>query len=188
MTKFQLGFTFKKNHFMKNLLHFTTIIFMFGFFNPIIAQNPVKWEFKTKKIDDSTAYFILEATIPNDWKVYGSLPYLEADNDNISTILIGKAADSIECNDTLGPTCLEIEYEENKEMLIGQTTSTQRANSGFCSVFQVQTVFYKDKIELRQKFKYIPNQRLKGYVYFMTSNNEKCMPPKYIDFSVEFPE
>jgi hypothetical protein len=174
---------------MKNLLHLTMVLFMFGFLNPIIAQNPVNWEFKTEKIDDSTAYLVIEATITEGWKIYGYVPHLEPAEDDMPTITVGEKNYADKCDPNLGTVCLEFNFDEmSAAMLLGNILASKESISKYDSIFQGQLSFFKGTVQFRQKFRYTPNQSLKGYVYFMCFyKEEKCMPPRQVDFSVGFP-
>ena len=180
---------------MKYILLFVCIVLGFSF-NGINAQSkPVKWNFSIEKIDDSTAYFVIKADIAEDWRVFGKYPYLkstkvEQRESDIPTIHIGtfQYSDASECTTNIGPTCLAINYTSGGKLILETIQSLQLAELAFDKVFNGQIVCYEDKIELRQKIKYIPNQRLKGDVYFMTCNDEKCHPPTYVDFDIVIPE
>ena len=174
---------------MKNLYLLTTIVFSLGFTQITYAQNPVTWEFKTEKINDSIAYLIIEATIKDGWVIYGDFPYMRPkDNGNIPTITVNGGNYESRCNPNLGPACLVMGYEEGTEMLLGNLIASKKAILEYDSVFEGTITKFKENVSFKQKIKYIPNQSLKGYVYFMTYNHEKCMPPTYVDFDVELPE
>lgn len=154
---------------MKYIMLFVCVALGFSFTQDKTTLEPVKWKFSTEKIDGST-YLVMKADIQEGWKMYGSLPTLSSNHE--------------ECNSDLGPACLEVEIEEGKALLDGKVIATKRAKKSYDKVFQGEVTYYENKIELRQKIKNIPNKKIKGYVYFMSCNDEKCMPPKYVDFDV----
>ncbi|MFK7948472.1 MAG: protein-disulfide reductase DsbD domain-containing protein [Saprospiraceae bacterium] len=154
---------------MKHLLLSVCVILGFSFTQKTTTLEPVKWKFSTEKINGST-YLVMKANIQEGWKMYGSFPTLSTNYE--------------ECNGDLGPACLEVEVEEGKSLLIGDVKSTKSPKKSYDKVFQGEITYYTNKIELRQKIKNVPNQKIAGYVYFMSCNDEKCMPPKYAEFDL----
>lgn len=154
---------------MKHLLLFVCVVLGFSFTQEPTVLEPVKWKFSTEKINGST-YLVMKATIDEGWKMYGSFPTTSANHE--------------ECNGDLGPACLEVEIEEGKSLLIGGVKGTKAAKKSYDKVFKGDITYYTNKVEFRQKIKNVPNKKLVGYVYFMSCNDEKCMPPKYVDFDI----
>ena len=154
---------------MKYIMLFFCVALGFSFTQNTTTLEPVKWKFSTQKIDGST-YLIMKANIQEGWKMYGSFPTLNTNHE--------------ECNGDLGPSCLEVEIEEGKSLLIGGVKGTKSAKKSYDKVFEGDITYYANKVELRQKIKNVPNGKIAGYVYFMSCNDEKCMPPKYVEFDV----
>lgn len=154
---------------MKHILLFVCVALGFSFTQNPTTLEPVKWKFSTEKINGST-YLVMKANIEEGWKMYGSFPTVDATYEK--------------CNSELGPSCLEIEVEEGASLLIGNVKGTKSAKKSYDKVFEGEITYYTNKIELRQKIKNAPNQKIAGYVYFMSCNDEKCMPPKYAEFEV----
>jgi len=174
---------------MKNGLYLTIFVFMIGFTNSILAQNSVNWEFKTEKIDDSTAYLVMEATIAEGWKLYGYVPHLETVDDGIPTITVGKKNYDGKCDPNIGPICLEFNFDaQNAAMLLGIMLASKESISRYDPIFQGQLSVFEGNVQFRQKFRYVSNQSLNGYVYFMSCTDEKCVPPRQVDFEVGFPK
>lgn len=165
------------------------IVFYFSSFNIINAQErPVEWTFSTEKIDDKTAYFIIEAEIAEAWRVFGQFPYRAESVDSIPTIYIGRFPANSKCDNDAGPTCLEVVYTKNNELTFGQIISNEIAYEKISPVFQATVIYYENRIRLKQRFKKEANQKLEGYLTYMACNHEKCHPPIDIDFSIAFPE
>lgn len=172
--------------------YFPLLIIAFSFlnFNTLKAQeHPVKWAFSTEKIDNETAYFIIEAEIAEGWRVFGEFPYLEERADAIPTIHVGKSIISAysKCDNNIGPICLDIIYK-NPNLTFGQIVSSEKVINNFSPLFDSEVFYYENKIRLKQRFKKVENQKLAGYVTYFVCNNEKCYPPIDIDFSITFPE
>lgn len=175
---------------MKNFILFICVFLGLSFSESNAQSKPVKWNFSIEKIDDSTAYFVIKADIRDDWKVYGKYPYLkstkvEQKQDDIPTIHVGtfQYVDASECTD-IGPTCLKVSYSSGGNLVLERIYSTQLSKTAFDEIFGGQRFKYSGELVLKQKIKLIPNQRLKGDVYFMACNHEKCIPPTYVDFDI----
>lgn len=175
---------------MKYFTLFVCVLLTLGFTPSENYKLPVEWNFSIEKIDESTAYFVLKADIAEGWRVFGKYPYLESKKirqkeDDIPTLHVGthEYTDTSECTN-LGPVCLGVNYIAGGNLILETIHSTKLSISTYSKIFEGNITYYENKIELRQKIKYIKNQKIKGAVYFMTCNDEKCMPPTYIDFDV----
>ncbi len=127
------------------------------------AQDPVKWTFSAKKISDKNYEIHVTATIARPWNIYsqttpegGPLPTAIAFNKNPLVSFDGK----IKENGTL-----KKKFEE---------------------VFDVDVLYYKDSVDFIQvvKVKNAAKTALTGTVEFMACNDEQCLPPKSIPFTI----
>lgn len=175
---------------MKYFTLFVCVLLAFGFTPSESFEHPVQWNFSIEKIDESTAYFVIKADIEAGWRVFGEYPYLKSTKvkqkgGDIPTIHVGtyEYTDSSECTN-LGPVCLEVNYSLGGKLVLETIHSTILPTLGFDEIFAGELFYYENEIELRQKIKYIPNQRLKGYVSSMACNDEKCYPPTSVDFDI----
>jgi thiol:disulfide interchange protein DsbD len=126
-------------------------------------QNPVKWEYKAKKIADKTYEVIFTAKIDKGWHLY--------------------AQETGE-----GPVPTSFSFARNP-IVTTQGKTKEKGNllkefdNNFGSVLQ----FYADKVEFVQVVKLKANAKtsVNGEIEFMVCNDEKCLPPRKIPFSVK---
>lgn len=128
------------------------------------AQNPVSWSFSSKKIDAKTFEIYLTATIQPGWHLYSqsqgddaiAMPTDIRFNTNPLVVLDGavKEMGTME------------RYEDKK---LGLT-----ANQYSEKVVFVQTV----------KLKGPAKTNISGTVEYQTCDDEKCLPPKKLNFSL----
>jgi len=126
-------------------------------------QKPVKWTFETKEINKYEVQVLAHATIDDGWKMYG-----------ISVPKDGPFATNIvfEPNDTFRPLKKVVEV----------TPSTVKHDN----VFDMDVPFFKKKATISQNVRILKRPAvIKGYVEFMTCNDESCLPPDEVEFSFE---
>ena len=126
--------------------------------------QPTKWTWKAKEIGDGEYQLIYTANIDKGWVTYSSLT-----------------------DPNLGPAPTEIVLEDlPKGVKAGKVveSSTNRKKS-YDKVFEGEVIkfskqaVYTQKVTLTEEY---DGEPLQGYIYFMTCNDEKCMPPTYVDF------
>jgi thiol:disulfide interchange protein DsbD len=146
-------------------------ILVFTFFTiGLFAQTPTTWKFDKKDLGNGEYEFTYTATIAPGWVIY-----------------------SKDVDPNLGPQPTEIEIEKPpKGVKVGKLVeSTKNRKSGYDKIFEGEVIkfskqaVYTQKITLDESYN---GDAIEGYVYFMTCNDEKCMPPKYIDFSHTLPK
>jgi thiol:disulfide interchange protein DsbD len=144
---------------IKNALLYFFIAFCFT--NNLQSQvfDPVKWETTTEKISDTEIDLISTATIDDGWYLYSQdVP----EGGPVPTSFVYKTESGFE--------------------LIGKTIE-EDGHTVDDPVFEMKIKFFGDKAEFRQRIK-IVNKELslvKGEVEFMVCDDEKCLPPTYID-------
>jgi thiol:disulfide interchange protein DsbD len=146
-------------------------ILVFTFFTiGLFAQTPTTWKFDKKDLGNGEYEFTYTATIAPGWVTYSML----VDPD-------------------LGPVPTEITIEKPpKGVKLGKVIeSSKNRKSGYDKIFEGELMkfskqaVYTQKITIDESYN---GDAIEGYVYFMTCNDEKCMPPKYIDFSHTLPK
>ncbi|MFT5833174.1 MAG: thiol:disulfide interchange protein [Cognaticolwellia sp.] len=143
----------------------STLIFSLIFTIGLFAQTPTTWKWAKKDLGNGEYLFTYTATISPGWVTYSMLT-----------------------NPDLGPTPTEIAIEDVPSgVTIGKIveSSTNRKKT-YDKIFDGEVVKFHKKAVYTQKIKVSNNYKgeaLKGYIYFMTCNDEKCMPPAYIDFT-----
>lgn len=146
---------------MKKLYTVITAFFLVASASAQI-ENPLTWTYTAKKVSDKVYDVLVTATIAPKWHVYaqdageGPEPTTFSFAKNPLLTLDGKVKE-------IGT--LEKEYDKN-----------------FNSVLK----FYSTKVNFVQRVKLKSNATtvVKGTVTFMVCNDQKCLPPKEIPFSV----
>jgi len=116
---------------MKNLL--LTLLFFLVFTNGFSQiLDPVKWKFKTEKISETEFNLVLEGTIDSGWHVYSQF-----------------TPDG-------GPIPFELKFAESvgNYELVGKTKES-KTRKEFNTVFEVDEIFFENKIVLTQKVKIV---------------------------------
>lgn len=150
---------------MINLKKLFTIGIMLAFAATVRAQiNPVSWTFTSKKIADKTYELRLSASIQDGWHLYSQAQPADAiaeptkitfDKNPLVTV-DGKVR------------------EEGKMQKFHDAKLDLSANQYSSQVVFIQTV----------KLKTSAKTKVNGNVRFQTCNDEKCLPPKTVTFSV----
>ena len=139
------------------LLSLFAFCFSFNLFSQVF--DPVKWETKVEKISDTEYNLISIATIDSGWHLYSqSVP------DN-------------------GPISTGFSYTENENFELVGKTSEDEGQTVDDPIFQMKIKFFDSKAEFRQRIKVLNKELslVEGEVEFMVCDDEKCLPPSYID-------
>ncbi|QXP79753.1 MULTISPECIES: protein-disulfide reductase DsbD family protein [Winogradskyella] len=149
---------------IKKLLFFCLLAFSFNLFSQVF--DPVKWETKTEKISDTEYNLIAIATIDSGWHLYSqNVP----ENGPI-------------------PTGFSFTRTKNFE-LVGDTSEDEGVTVDD-PVFEMRIKFFGDKAVFKQRIKVLNNELslVEGEVEFMVCDDEKCLPPTYVDLKFNLNE
>ncbi|MBU2927335.1 protein-disulfide reductase DsbD family protein [Winogradskyella psychrotolerans] len=139
------------------LLSLFAFSFSFNLFSQVF--DPVKWETKVEKVSDTEYDLVSIATIDSGWHLYSqNVP------DN-------------------GPIPTGFSFTENENFELVGETSEDEGHTVDDPVFQMRITFFENKAEFTQRIKVL-NEELslvEGEVEFMVCDDEKCLPPNYID-------
>ena len=143
-------------------LSYFLLLFSFLFTNTIQAQNPVKWAYGAKKITDAEYEVTFTATVADGWSIYS------------------------QHTDPSGPVPTAFGFDENANLeFIGKPTETGKKKEAFDDLFGVNVIKFSGVVTFTQKVKVKSgNNTVKGYLEFMSCDDEKCLPPKEVDFEV----
>ncbi len=134
--------------------------------NPKGILEPVKWAVSTKKISDNEFEVTYKAKMDEGWYTYSQ--YLESDD---------------------GPVKTSFNYEDesgNFELLGKNEEISEHKVEGHDDIFGMMVTKYKKEVSFVQKLKAEdPSIPLKGYLEFMTCDDEKCLPPAEVEFSLD---
>ena len=144
---------------MKNLIITLCCLLIFSVTTNAQVLEPVKWNTSVEKISDTEYDLVSTATVDGGWHLYSqSVP----DNGPIPTTFI---------------------YKANADYELSGSTQEEEGHTVDDPVFQMRIKFFADKAEFRQRIKVL-NQELsvvEGEVEYMACDDEKCMPPDYVD-------
>ena len=143
-------------------LTYFLLFFSFLFSTNIIAQNPVKWAFAAEKIQDTAYEITFTATVDPGWSIYS------------------------QHTDPSGPVPTVFSFEENANLeFIGKPVETGKKKEAFDELFGVNVIKFSGTVSFTQKVKAKSGANaISGYLEFMSCDNEKCLPPKEVNFNI----
>ncbi|BDS13954.1 protein-disulfide reductase DsbD N-terminal domain-containing protein [Aureispira anguillae] len=126
-------------------------------------NNTVSWAFESKKTGKNEYTLYLKATIKDGWYVYSQ--YLESDD---------------------GPVRTEIVLEDEGTIsLDGKAVEEGQQIKGYDNLFDMNIIKYKKHLTITQKIHTKGDEKVKGYITFMTCNDEQCLPPTDVPFEIK---
>lgn len=150
----------KKRIIISTWISFITII--------TFAQEPVQWNYSIKKSADKTCEVHITATIDDNWHLYSQ-------NQPEDAIAI--------------PT--RVKFNKNPLlMLIGKVKEIGRMERYTDKTLGITQNQYARKVDFVQVLKLKGNGKtnVTGSVKFQTCTDERCLPPKTINFSLAIKE
>lgn len=142
------------------------LISAFFFFVYVIhihaQEQPVSWQINISKTD-SGLFVIAKADIDKGWYVYSQ--FLESDDGPIATQLV--------FNDTL--------YMQHK------ATEEGPSIYGYDDMFGMDIKKFKKTMLVARKIHGDSGKKVDGFIEFMTCNDEMCLPPREVPFSLYIP-
>jgi hypothetical protein len=124
-------------------------------------EKPVKWSFAIKKESKDEAVVFLKTTIQNSWHIYS---------------LNQKDGGPIKTSFSFLPG---VDYS-----LIGKASQPQ-PHTKFESAFNMNVSYFENSVIFQQKIRLKSGKGvLRGKLEYMTCNNQKCLPPEDLDFSI----
>ena len=143
------------------LVAFALILFLFK--GTAQIENPLEWTYSAKKIGNKQYEVHFTATIEGKWHIY--------------------AQDAGE-----GPEPTSFVFNKNPLIkLIGKVNEFGKLETSFDKNFNSTLKFYNKKVDFVQKIslKSSASTVLKGTITFMVCNDNKCLPPKDVPFSIK---
>lgn len=124
-------------------------------------HNPVAWTVNAD-ISDDVVTLTYTAAIDKGWYVYSQ--NLESD---------------------LGPIATSINIESDNIKTIGDIEEIGEKKEGYDELFEMNIIKYANSLVLVQKVERPADlKNIKGYIEFMTCDNQRCLPPASIDFDI----
>lgn len=137
-------------------------------FTTSFAQDqPVQYTWKANHLEDDTFELIFKAKIAPGWYTYSM--YLESYD---------------------GPIPTSVNFEGGNatatEKATEKTSKSSNKISGFDKMFDMDIIKYKKDLTIRQVFKVKSiNDKVTGYLEYMTCDNSQCRPPTAVEFSFD---
>lgn len=127
------------------------------------TEAPVAWTFNIERIDATTVDITATAEIEEGWYVYSK--------------------DTEEG----GPVPTVITYENGAQPAFPSKESKGTRKEGVSELFGVNVIKYAGQLRIDQRVT-VPagTKSLKGYVTYMTCDNETCLPPTDVAFDLTF--
>ena len=146
---------------MKHVSLFLSFLFLVGFQTFAQIVEPVKWTFESKQ-DGNEATLIFKAKIEEGWHLYDT--QLEEG----------------------GPIKTSINFSDSTQFdFVGELVKDPLPAKYFDKIFNMNVGYFSNQVTLTQKIK-LKNPgktEIKGFVEFMSCNDETCTPPAEAEFS-----
>lgn len=144
------------------------LLLVFGFcsyINSSAQKDPISWTFSVERTGNDTYQIILEGTIQPGWYIYSQ--FLEEDDGPV-------------------PTTVYIVPQNDAFDLVGIVKEEGHKKEGFDPIFEMQLIKYYEEIKFVQEIKMRGEgtQQLEGHIEYMTCNDNSCLPPKEVPFSL----
>lgn len=124
-------------------------------------MQPVHWAYAAKKTSAKEAVVFFKATIDDGWHIYSQF------------IKDG------------GPVKTTISFSRSKEYVLVGPTIEPKPITRIEKVFNMEVGFFEKTVIFQQKIKLKSGQTtVNGKLEYMTCNDQKCLPPDDIDFSI----
>ena len=140
------------------------ILFLVSFLINAQIVNPTKWEFDSRQVGNEVD-LIFKATIENGWHLYDT--YLPEG----------------------GPIATSFVFEDSTLFdFVGEIIKEPQPEIHFDQTFQMNVGYFNGQAVLTQKIKLKSDNpvEIKGFVLFMSCNDETCTPPEESKFSFKF--
>jgi len=146
---------------MKKKLMITAAAVLSTFSATAQILEPVKWSYAAKRTSPTEAVVFIKATIESGWHVYSQF-----------------VKDG-------GPVKTTITFAPSKNYTLIGNTIEPAPISRMEKVFNMEVGFFENSVIFQQKVKLKTAQTtVSGKLEYMTCNDQKCLPPEDIDFSI----
>lgn len=148
---------------MNKIITLSCLIFLMSSLAIGQTVDPVKWDFKAKKINNTTYEVHLTATIDEPYHIYSQTTSKQASS----------------------PT--SVNWEENRSVrLKGKLREIGELKTEYIEIIDATLAYYEGKVSFVQvvKIKGDLPVTLRGKINYTACRDEQCLPEKSIDFSV----
>ena len=131
----------------------------------VYAQNPVTWNYTAKKIADKTYELHISARIQGSWHLYSQ-------NQPAEAIAI--------------PTAVKFNAHPLVK-IIGKTQEIGNLEKHREPSLRIEAWQYSEKVEFVQTISLKANVKtnISGNIEYQACTNEKCLPPRKVQFSIK---
>ena len=143
---------------------FLCFLFLIGNLFAQFGDNPVTWDVEVVQGEGNEYEIRFEASITEGWYIYSQ------DNDP-----------------NAGPIPTTIEFNENADIVFegGIIEESSHLKEGLDPIWNQVIKKYSDEVSFVQSFTVSESTSIEGYYEYMTCNDESCMPPEYVEFSLD---
>ncbi len=147
---------------MRTKLILALFLFLNAHFAHAQMMEPVKWSFEAEKVKKGEYDIVFTANIEKGWYVYSQ--HL----------------------DPGGPIPTSFKFSTSSNLkLLGNALEEGDKKVAYDEMFGIDLVKYSNKVLFTQRVKVKDDsQPVKGYLTFMTCDDESCLPPTNIDFEI----
>lgn len=145
-------------------MKFIVILSLFSLSSSMRAQSgPVQWSYEAKKVTESEYDLLFTAEVDKGWFIYSQ--YLESDE---------------------GPIATSFDFQEDSNVeLVGEIKEDGHKKEGFDEIFGMNLIKFSGKVKFTQRIKLKgKTSEVVGSLEFMTCDDERCLPPTTIDFTI----
>jgi DsbC/DsbD-like thiol-disulfide interchange protein len=124
--------------------------------------TPVKWAYAAKKTSPTEVTVLLKATIDAGWHIY---------SQNVKEG---------------GPIKTAFTFAKSKDYTLVGKTSEPKPVSKYEDAFKMSVSYFEKEVVFTQKIKLKSANvaAIKGQLEYMTCNNQKCLPPEDVNFTI----
>ncbi|HTH82389.1 MAG TPA: protein-disulfide reductase DsbD domain-containing protein [Mucilaginibacter sp.] len=126
------------------------------------VESHVKWSYAAKKVSATEAVVFLKAIIDNGWHIY---------SQNVKDG---------------GPIKTSFKFTPSKEYALAGKTTEPKPITRFEKAFSMDVSFFEKEVVFQQRIKLTSPKAaaVKGTLEFMTCNDQKCLPPDDVNFTI----
>ena len=149
---------------MKNF-HFILFFSLLNLQLIFSQSNPVQWSFSSNELSDGMYELVFTADVQEGWSIYS------------------------QHTDPSGPIPTAFYFDNNSNIeLLDKPSEAGKKKEGYDELFGVNVIKFAGKVTFIQKIKMIePTKNVVGYLEYMCCDEEKCLPPKEVAFTIPLP-
>ena len=146
---------------MKKTILLSLVTMLLGIGVKAQILQPVHWSYAAKKASATEAVLFIKATIDEGWHIYSQ------------TVKEG------------GPIKTTIDFNLSKDFTLVGKTVEPKPITRMEKAFGMEVSFFEGSVIFQQKIKLKTGQTVvNGKLEYMTCNDQKCLPPDDLDFSI----